>query len=63
MPFADQMCSQLGKFAFTKVGETLKQLLARNQRQHRIAQKLELLVVADFIFALARRLRFLLPGL
>ena len=63
VPFADQMGSQFGKLPFTKLGKTLKQLLACNQREHGIAQKLELLVVANFIFALARRLRFLLPGL
>ena len=57
------MRPELRKFAFAKLGKSLKQLLAGNQSQHRVSQKLKLLVVADFVLALARLLRFLFPRL
>ena len=41
----------------------MKQFFAGHQRQYRIAQELELLVVTDFVLALSRLLRFLFPGL
>src|SRR5207302_3529533 len=57
------MRSQLRQFTFPKLRKALQQFFARHQRQHRIPQKLQLLVVADLVLALARLLRFLLPRL
>src|SRR5215472_5561071 len=57
------MRAQLREFPFAKLREPLKQLLARHQSEHRIAQELELLVVGDRILAVARMLRFQLPRL
>src|SRR6266568_3069495 len=57
------MSSQLRKFTFPKLRKALKQFFARHQRQHRISQEFQLLVVADLVLALARLLRFLLPRL
>src|ERR1035438_4535224 len=63
MPFADQMRSQLRKFTLPKLREALEQFFARHQRQHRITKEFQLLVVADFVLAFARLLRFLFPRL
>ena len=57
------MRTKLRKFPFTKLGKPLEQFLACNQSQYRISQKLELLVVADLVLALARLLRFHLARL
>src|SRR5579863_4966458 len=57
------MRAQLGKFALAKMGKALKQFFAGDERQHGIAQELQLFVVADLVFALARLLRFLFAGL
>src|ERR1700751_1343920 len=64
MPFADQMRAQLGKFAFAELRKSLKQFLARDERQYRVTQKFELLVITDFVFAVrSRMLGFLLARL
>ncbi len=63
MPLADQVRPQLRKLTFAKMWEALKEFFAGHQRQHRIAQKLELLVVADGVLAVARLLRFLFSRL
>src|SRR5580704_4121278 len=47
MFFTDQMRSQFGQLAFTKVGKAMKQFFGRNQPQNGVAQKLKLLVVSD----------------
>src|SRR5208337_686738 len=57
------MRPQLRKFAFAKMRKALEQFLARHQRQHRIPQKFQLLVVAHFVLAVAGLLRFLLARL
>src|ERR1039457_2058131 len=57
------MRSQLRKFTLPKLREALEQFFARHQRQHRITKEFQLLVVADFVLAFARLLRFLLPRL
>src|SRR4029077_4928587 len=65
VPFADQMGAQLREFTFAKLWKPLEQLLAGDERQHRVAQKFHLLVVADLIFAVRSRqlLRFLFTRL
>src|SRR5579859_11984 len=63
MPLAYQMRPQLRKFPFPELGKALVQFFAGHQRQHGIAQKLQLLVIADPVFAVARLLRFLLACL
>ncbi len=57
------MRPQLREFAFPKMRKALEQLFARHQRQHRISQEFQLLVVADLVLALACLLRFLFPRL
>lgn len=57
------MRAQLGKFALAKMRKPLKKLFAGNQRQHGVAQKLQLFVIADLVFALTGLLRFLLARL
>ena len=63
MPLAHQVRPQLRKLALPELRKPLEQLFAGHQRQHRISQKLQLLVVADRVLALARLLRFLLSRL
>ena len=58
------MGAKFGKLAFAEVRKSLKQFFAGNQRQHGVAQKFQLLVVADFIFIVGDGLlRFLLARL
>ena len=63
MPFTDQVGAQLREFALAKLRETLKQLFTGDQRQHSVAQKLQLLIITDLIFGFCRLLRFLLARL
>jgi hypothetical protein len=63
MPFADQVRPKLREFAFPELRELLEQFLAGYQRQHRISQKFQLLVIADLVLTFARLLRFLLSRL
>src|SRR5580658_2856258 len=57
------MRAQLGKFAFAKMGKALKKLFAGNHGEHGIAQKLQLFVITDLIFAFPGLLRFLFARL
>src|SRR5215470_3373368 len=57
VPLAYQMRPQLGKIALAKVRKAPKQLFTGDQGQHRVPQKLQLLVVADSIFAVTGLLR------
>src|ERR1700686_361331 len=57
------MRPQLREFALTEMRKAMEQLLTRHQSEPRVSQKFQLLVVADFIFALAGLLRFLLARL
>src|SRR5207302_6352348 len=63
MPLAHYMRTQLGKIALAKLRKALEQFLAGHQRQNRVAQKFQLLVVVDLILALPRLLRLLLSRL
>src|SRR5690348_3224270 len=63
MPFAHQMSAQFGKFALPELRKPLVKFLASHQRQHGVAQKLQLLIVADLVLAVPSLLRFLLAGL
>src|SRR5579864_408459 len=63
MPFAYQVGAQFGKLALPELWKPLVQFLAGHQRQHGIAQKLQLLVVADLVLAVPSLLRFLFARL
>ena len=63
VPLAHHMGAQLRKFALAKLRKALKQFFAGHQRQNRVPQKLQLLVVVDPVLALPRLLRLLLPRL
>ena len=59
MPLAHHMGAQLREFSFAKMRKALKQFFAGDECENRIAKKLQLLVVVDLKFVLARLLRFL----
>src|ERR1700680_455696 len=63
MPLADQVRPQLRKLTFPKMWEALEKFFAGHQLQHRISQKLQLLIVTDLVLALPSLLRFLFPRL
>src|SRR5579872_1350268 len=63
MPFAHQVGAQFGKLALPELRKPLVEFLASHQRQHGIAQELQLLIVADLVLAVPSLLRFLLAGL
>src|SRR5579863_2566596 len=46
MFFTNQMRSQFGQLAFTKMGKAMKQFFGRNQPQNGVPQKFKLLVVS-----------------
>jgi len=45
MPFAYQVCAQLGKFPFPKQGKAVEQFLCGDETQNRVSQKLQLFIV------------------
>src|ERR1051326_1477118 len=63
MPFAHQMSAEFGKLALPELRKPLVEFLARHQRQHGVAEKLQLLIVADLALGVPSLLRFLLAGL
>src|SRR5579859_517868 len=63
MPFAHQVGAQFRKLALPELWKPLVEFLAGHQRQHGVAQKLQLLIVADLVLAVPSLLRFLLARL